>query len=163
MATAPPGFGPRERLARTHHSPKGKKDMSAKALAACSFEQPAEQKVATDCRAPEGHAAEIQFREGLWHEYRLEAIKAGFSAAQATEYASALSPEMGLVGGISEMAPAGRGWFYQGRIRVVNQTLTSGLIRLTRWKKSQAIGRTAAAGTSIFAFSSRPWKAGLKD
>ena len=162
MATASPGFGSRERLARTNHSPKGKEHMSAKALAACSFEQPAEQTVAADDRAPEGHAAKIQFRESLWHEYRLEAIKAGFSIAQATEYASALSPEMGLVGGISEMAPAGRGWFYHGRIQVVKQTLTSGLVRFTRWKKSQAIGRTAAAGTSIFAFSSRPWNAGLK-
>jgi len=162
MATAPPGPGSRERLAATHHSPKGKANMSAKALAACSFEQPAEQTVTTDGRAPEGHTAEIQFREGLWHEYRLEAIKAGFSATQATEYASALSPEMGLVGETSEMAPAGRGWFYQGRIQVVKQTHTSGLIRLTRWKKSQAIGRTAAAGTSIFAFSSRPWNAGPK-
>ena len=91
--------------------------MSAKALAACSFEPAAEQTVATDHQAPEGLAAEIQFREDLWREYRLEAINAGFSAAQATEYASALSPEMGLVAGVSEMAPVGRGWFYQSRQR----------------------------------------------
>ncbi len=137
--------------------------MSAKALAACSFEQPAEQTVAINDRALESHGAEIQFHESLWHEYRLEAIVAGFSAAQAAEYASALSPGMGLVGGISEMAPAGRGWFYHGRTQVVKKTHTSGLIRLTRWKMKQAIGRTAAAGTPVFAFSSRPWNVGLKD
>lgn len=85
--------------------------MSARALSAWSFEPAAEQTVAaTDRQAPEGIAAEIQFRE-----YRLEAINAGCSTAQATEYASALSSEMGLVAGVSEMVPVGRGWFYQSR------------------------------------------------
>ena len=111
---------------------------------------------------PEGLAAEIQFREGLWHEYRIEGINAGFSTAQATEYASALSPEMGLVGGVSEIAPAGRGWFYQSRVRVAKRTVTSGLIRLTRWRKSRTSGRPAAAGASIFAFDFRTWNAGGK-
>ena len=49
------------------------------------------QTVATDHQAPESLAAEIQFRENLWREYRLEAINAGFNIAQATEYASAVS------------------------------------------------------------------------
>ena len=40
--------------------------MSAKALAACSFEPAAEQRAATDHQAPEGLAAEIQFRADLW-------------------------------------------------------------------------------------------------
>ena len=162
LATDPPGFGYRERLTRTQQQPKGKTNMSAKALAACSFEPAAEQTVATDHQAPEGIAAEIQFREDLWREYRREAINAGFSTAQATEYASALSPEMGLVAGVSEMAPVGRGWFYQSRAGVVKRTITSGLIKLTRWEKSKAIGRTAAAGASIFARGFRPWNAGGK-
>ena len=89
--------------------------MSAKALAACSFGPAAEQTVAADHQAPEGTAAEIQFREDLWREYRFEAINAGFSNAQAIAYASALSPEMRLAVGVSEMAPLGRGWFYQSR------------------------------------------------
>ena len=109
--------GYREALTRTRRQPKGKTNMSAKALAACSFEPAAEQTVATGRQAPEGTAAEIQFREDLWREYRLEAINAGFSAAQATEYATALSSAMGLVAGVSEMAPVERGWFYQSRIR----------------------------------------------
>jgi hypothetical protein len=134
--------------------------VSAKALAASSFEPALEPKVATHDQPAEGPAKEIEFREDLWREYRLEAINAGFSAAQATEYASALSPEMGLVGGIRERAPAGCGWFYQSRIQVVKQTLTSGLIRLTRWKKSRANGQNAAAGAAIFAFGSRPWSVG---
>ena len=162
LATDPPGFGCRERLTRTQQQPKGKTNMSAKALAACSFEPAAEQTVATDHPAPEGLAAEIQFREDLWREYRLEAINAGFSPAQATEYASALSPEMGLVAGVSEMAPVGRGWFYQSRPGVVRRTITSGLITLTRWEKSKTIGRTAAAGASILARGFRWWNAGGK-
>src|ERR1043166_4868742 len=60
--------------------------MSAKALATCSFEP------ATSHKAPEGLAAEIQFREELWREYRFEAINAGLSPAEAAEYATALSP-----------------------------------------------------------------------
>ena len=69
--------------------------MSAKTLAGCSFEPTGDQTGATDHQAPEATAAEIQFREDLWRAYRLEAINAGFSAAQATEYATALSLAMG--------------------------------------------------------------------
>ena len=136
--------------------------MSAKALAACSFEPAAEQTVAAEHQAPEGLAAEIQFREALWHEYRLEAIKAGLSPVLASEYASALSPDMGLVAGESEMAPNGRDWFYQSRLRAIERTITSGLITLTRWVKSKSIGRAAAAGASILAPDFRPWNAGSK-
>jgi hypothetical protein len=109
LAKDPPGFCCRERLGGPQQQPKGKTNMSAKALAACSFEPAAEQTIATDHHAPEGIAAEIQFPEDLWREYRLEAINAGFSAAQASEYASALSSGMGLVAGLSETAPVGRG------------------------------------------------------
>ena len=49
--------------------------MSAKALAACSFEPAAEQTVGTDPPALEGLAAEIQSREDLWREYRREAME----------------------------------------------------------------------------------------
>ena len=114
--------------------------MSAKALAACSFEPAAEQTIVTDHQAPEGVVAEIQFREDLWREYRLEAINAGFSAAQASEYASALSSGMGLVVGVSGMAPAGRGWFYQSRASVVRRTIASGLITSTQWGRCKAPG-----------------------
>ena len=136
--------------------------MSARALASCSFEPAAEQTVATDHQAPEGLAAEIQFREDLWREYRLEAINAGLGTAQATAYATALSPAMGLVADVSEMAPVGRGWFYQSRAGVVRRTITSGLIEHTYWGKSKATGRTAAAGASIFARGFRAWNAGGK-
>jgi len=131
--------------------------MSAKAFAACSFEPAAERTRATDHQGPDALAAENQFREDLWREYRLEAINAGSSTAEATEYASALSPQMGLVAGVSKMSPAGSGWFYQSRIRVVERTLASGLITLKRWEKSKTMGRTAAAGASIFNPCFRPW------
>ena len=137
-------------------------NMSAKTLAAYSFEPVIKQIVLTDRQPPKGLASEIQFREDLWREYRREALNAGFSTSQATEYASALSPEMGLVAGVSATAPVGRGWFYQSRIRVVNRTITSGLIGLTRWKKNKNIGRKAALGTPIFAPTFRPWNAGGK-
>ena len=137
-------------------------NMSAKPLAACNFELPARRKVATDPKASEGLATPIPFREGLWQEYRIEGINAGFSNAQATEYASALSPEMGAVGGVSEMAPAGRCWFYHSRVRVAKRTATSGLIRLTRWRKSRTSGRPTAAGNSVFAYDFRTWNAGGK-
>ena len=137
LAPGPPGCGYREGLTRTRRQPKGKTNMSAKALAACSFEPTAEQTVATDHPAPEGTAAEIQFREDLWREYRLEAINAGFSAAQATEYATALSSAMGLVAGVSEMAPVGRGWFYQSRAGVARRTITSGLMQAYATGKEQ--------------------------
>jgi hypothetical protein len=136
--------------------------MSARAFAACIFEPAAQRPAATDPSAPECAAAEIQFREDLWREYRLEAINAGFSAAQATEYASALSPEMGLIAGVSEMAPVGSGWFYKSQIGVVERTITSGLITLARWEKSKTLGRTAAADASMSASGLRPWKAGGK-
>jgi hypothetical protein len=118
--------------------------MSARALAACSFEPAAEPTAATDHPVPEGIVAEIRFREDLWREYRIEAINAGFNTVQATEYASVLSPEVGLAVGVSEMAPVGRGWFYQSRARMVRRTITSGLITLTRWEKSKSIRRTVA-------------------
>jgi hypothetical protein len=136
--------------------------MSAKALAACSFEPAAEQSVAPDRQAPEGITAEFRFREDLYREYRHEAINAGSSTAQATEYANALSPETGRVAGVSAMAPVGRGWFYQSRIWVVKRTITSGLITLTRREKSKTIGRTAASAPPRFARWFRPWNAGGK-
>ena len=160
LATDPPDFACRERLATSPQQPKGNTNMSAKALADCSFEPAAEPTVATDHAVSEGSAVEIQFREDLWREYRLEAINAGFSLAQATEYASALSPEMGLAVGVSETAPAGRGWFYQSRIRVPERTITSGFIELTHWGKSKAIGRTRTTGASTLARAFRRWKAG---
>jgi hypothetical protein len=128
--------------------------MSSKTMAVCSFEPAAGQTVAIDHRAPAGCAARIQFREDLWREYQLEAINTGFSTAQATEYASALSPEMGLAVGASEMAPVGRGWFYQSRIRVVKRTIASGLIGFTRREGSRTIG------VPKFAFGFRPWNGG---
>jgi hypothetical protein len=130
--------------------------MSAQTLVPCSFAPAAKQTVAIDHQAPEGIAAEIPFREDLWREYQREAIHAGCNTAQATEYAGALIPEMGLVVAVPGMAPVGRSWFYQSRARVVRRTITSGLITLTRWEKSKTIGRTAAAGASIFAFGFRP-------
>jgi hypothetical protein len=162
LATDPPGFGCRERLTRTQPQPKGTANMSAKALAVCSFEPAAEQTVATDSQAPEGIAAAVQFREDLWREYRREAINAGLTAAQATEYASALSPEMGLIVGVSEMAPVGRGWFYQSRAGVVRRTLTSELIQLRHCRKSKTAGRIGVSGTPVFARWFRPWNAGGK-
>jgi len=130
--------------------------MSARALAAWSFERSA------DHPAPEGIAAAIQFRGDLWREYRLEAINAGFDPAQATEYANALSSDLGLASGVSEMAPVGQGWYYQSRIRVVEQTITSGLIELTKREKSKATGGTAVAGAATLARAFRWWNAGGK-
>jgi len=162
LATDPPGFGCRERLTRTQQQSKGKTNMSAKALAACSFEPAAEPTAATDHPAPKGLAAEIQFRENLWRDYRRDAIHAGFTTAQATEYASALSAEMDLAVGESEMAPVGRGWFYQSQARVVRRTITSGLIEFARWEKHKAPPRIAAAGASMLARRFRWWNAGGK-
>ena len=136
--------------------------MSARALPARRIEPTADQTVATDHQAPEGTAAEIQFREDLWRAYRLEAINAGFSAAQATEYATALSSVMGLVAGVSEMSPVGGGWFYQSRPGVARRTITSGLIRITRREKSKNTGGTAVAGPSRLAREFRWWNAGGK-
>lgn len=163
LATDPRGLGCRERLARIQQQPKGQTNMSARALAACSFEPAAEQTFATDHQALEDLAAKIQFRKDLWREYRLEAINAGLSTAEATEYASALSPEMGLVVGVSEMAPTARGWFYQSRTWVTNRTISSGLITLSRWEKSKTTWRTAAAGASTVARRYRWWNAGEKN
>ena len=136
--------------------------MSARVLAACSFEPAPEQSVASGCLASGGIAAEIRFRQSLWREYWIEAINAGFSTAQATQYANALSQEMGLVAGVSEMALLGRGWFYQSRAEVVRRTITSGLIARAHWGNGRATGRIAAACASRFARWLRPWNAGAK-
>ena len=116
----------------------------------------------TNRPASAGTAAENQFREHLRREYRLEALKAGSGPAQATNYANALSPEQGLDTGMPEMAPVGRGWFYQSAIRVVKQTLTSGLIELTDWAKGHTNGRTRASAALIFPRGFSPWRAGAK-
>jgi hypothetical protein len=160
LATDSPGFGCCLRLTRTQQYLKGKTIMSAKALAVWNLEPDAEQTVATDRQAPEGIAAEIQFREDLWREYRREAINSGFSAAQANEYANTLSSVMGLVVGVSELVPVGRGWFYQSRAGVVRRTITSGLITLARWEKSNVTWRAAAAGAARLARGFRWWNAG---
>jgi hypothetical protein len=162
LAPGSPGCGYREGLARTRRQPKSKTNMSAKALAACSFEPAAEQTVASDPSAPEGIAAEIQFRKDLWREYRLEAINAGFSPAQAAAYATALSSAMRLVAGVSEMSPVGRGWFYQSRPGVARRTITSGVTRLTQREQSKTTERTAVAGPSRLARGFRWWNAGGK-
>ena len=160
LAPGPPGCGCRERLAGTQQPPKGKTNMSATALVASTFEPTAEQTVPTDHPAPEGTAAEIQFREDLWRAYRLEAINAGFSAAQATEYATALSSVMGLVAGVSEMSPVGGGWFYQSRPGVARRTIASGLIRIAQREESKTAGRTAVAGPSRLVREFRWWNGG---
>ena len=147
-ATHPPRIGCRERLTRTRQQRRDKTNMSAKALAVCSFEPAVEQTVATDHEAPESLAAEIQFRGDLWREYRLEAIKAGSSNAQATAYASVLSSGMGLAASVSELTPVGRSWFYQSRPRVVWRTISPRQILLTRRERNKTSGRTAAAGAS---------------
>jgi hypothetical protein len=159
LARDPPGFGCRKRLAGPPQQPKGKTNMSGKALPACSFELAAEQTAATDHQAPEGIAVEIRFHECLWREYRLEAMNAGFNTAQATAYAGALSPEVSPVAGVPGMAPLGRGWFYQSRARVVRRTFASGLIKSTHWGRTKAPGRAAAAGASILARRFRWWNA----
>jgi hypothetical protein len=158
-ATQGPGFGCGEPLAGARQRTKGKTNMSTKALAACTFEPVAEPTVATHRQAAAGLAADIQFREDLWQEYRREAVNAGFSNIQATEYASALSPELGRVAGVPRIAPVGRGWFYQSRLPVVKRTIASGLITFMRQERRRTVGRSAGVGTSIFAFSSRPWNA----
>jgi hypothetical protein len=157
-----PGFGCRERLAGPQPQPKGKTNMSAKALPACNFELAAGEKVATDHKMPEGIAVEIQFHKCLWHEYSLEAMNAGFNTAEATAYAGALSSETSPAAGGSGMAPHGRGWFYQSRSRLVRRTFASGLIKSMHWGKSKAPGRTAATGASILARRFRWWNAGGK-
>lgn len=137
--------------------------MSAKALAACSFEPAVQQTVAADGLARPRVAAEVQFREDLWREYRREAINAGLGTAQATEYASALSPEIGLVLGVAEMVPTARGWFYQSRTWVTNRTVTSGLLMLIRWERSRTTEGTEAAGASGLAREFRWWNARRKN
>ena len=141
---------------------KGKTHMNPKTLAACSLELAAEQTVATDHHAPAGEAAETQFREDLWREYRLEAFKAGLDTAQASDYADALSSGMGLAAGVSQIAPLGRGWSYQSRARVVRRTFSSGLNKRTHSGRNKATGRTAAAGASILARGFSWWNAGGK-
>jgi hypothetical protein len=136
--------------------------MSAKALTSYSFDPAAGQTVATDHQGPEEIAAEIQFRKDLWREYQIEAINAGFSTAQATAYAGALSLETSPLVGVPERAPISRGWFYQSRARVVRRTFTSGLIRSAHWVKSKATGRAGAACASVFARGFRWWNEGEK-
>jgi hypothetical protein len=162
LATDTLGLGYGERWARTQQQSKGKANVSAKAFAACSFEPAAEQTVATDHPATEGIAAEIQFRQDLWREYRREAVNAGRSAAEAVEYACALIPEVGHVVGKPTMAP-GRGWFYQSQISLVKRTFNSGLITLRRWEKSKTVGRTGAPSAPRFAPWFRPRNGGGKD
>jgi hypothetical protein len=162
LASDPPGFSCHEQLVGPQQQPKGKTNMSARDLTGCTFAPPAEQTVAAGLQAPAGLAAEIQFREALWREYRFEAINAGFTPAQAAEYASALSPEMGLVAGASELAPGRCGWFYQSRTWVTKRTITSGLIELTRWEKCRAFEQAAAAGSSSLARWFRWWNPGGK-
>ena len=137
--------------------------MSAKTLAACSFEPAAQQPDSVGLQSPGDPAAEIGFCEALWREYRLEAINAGLSPAQATEYASALSSGSWLATGAGGRTPFHRGWFYQSRIHAVVRTLSSGLIARTRWLKSLSSGPTAAAGAPVFAPRSRPWNSGGKN
>jgi hypothetical protein len=134
--------------------------MSARALADYSFEPAAQQTAAPCHQAAKGLAAKLLFREDLWREYRREAINAGFSAAQASEYASALSPDLGLVARASATGPVGRGWFYQSRIRVVKRTIASGLIESARWRKIKATGRIGDSGAQTFALRLRTWNAG---
>jgi hypothetical protein len=162
LATHLPGFGCRVRLTRIRRHPKDKTNMSAKAFAACSFEPAVEQTVAADPQAPESLAAELQFREELWREYRLEAINAGFDIAQATAYANALSSGLGLAVSLSEMTPVGRSWFYQSSPGTVRRTIISGLTLPRRWGKSKATGRTAAMGASRLARGFRWWIMGGK-
>jgi len=148
MATTPPGFGSCvQLLAITKEWLKDKKNMSARTSVATTFEPTAKQTktIATNLKATQVIATHNQFREGLWHEYRLEGINAGFNPTQAIEYASALSPEMGLVGGLAEMEPTGRGWFYQSHVRVAKRTVSSGLIQVGRWRNSRTRKRTAGA------------------
>jgi hypothetical protein len=128
--------------------------MSARALTACRLEPTAERTIGTGHQAIEGTAAEIQFREDLWRAYRLEAINAGLSTSQATEYANALIPDMGRVVAVSEMTPIGRDWFYQSRASVVNRTIASGLITLTRRERRKTI---PAAEASRLARAFRWW------
>jgi hypothetical protein len=66
LAAGPPGFGCRERLAGLQQQPKGKTNMSAKALPACSFELASAQTAATDHQAPEDLAVEILARGFRW-------------------------------------------------------------------------------------------------
>jgi hypothetical protein len=136
--------------------------MSARSLAAGSFAPVAEPAVPADAPAPADRAAAIAFREALWREYRREALNAGLSLAQASAYASALSLEPVSVAGVPEMAPAGPGWFYQGRPQLVRRTLTSGLIDPARPAKSNATGRPTGATISILLPPYRWWNAGEK-
>jgi len=113
--------------------------MSARTSAACNLEPTAKQSktIASNLKAAQAITTSNQFREGLWHEYRLEGINADFNPTQANEYASALSPEMSLLGGMAEMEPTGRGWFYRSHVQVAKRTVSSGLIQVGRWRNSR--------------------------
>jgi hypothetical protein len=131
--------------------------MSATTFPGGTFEPALAHTEATDRRALQGLGAGITFGEAVWREYRLEALNAGLSTSQASEYASALSPNVGLVAGSSTEAPLGRNWFYQSRRCVVNRTLASGLIALRRYEVSKTLGRTERWAEPVFAPSFRPW------
>jgi hypothetical protein len=131
--------------------------MSARALGAWTLDP-----AATRREEAEGHPTAIQFREDLWREYRIEALRAGCSSSQATEYATALSPDLGLGLGKFEVAPVGRAWFYHSRNGAVNRTISSGLIPLARWQERGNTRRTTAAIASAFARWARPWNIGEK-
>ena len=64
-------------------------NMSARASAACNFEPTAKQTktIASNLKAAQAITTSNQFREGLWHEYRLEGINAGLNPTQARERA----------------------------------------------------------------------------
>jgi hypothetical protein len=162
LAPGPPGYGYRDGLTTPRSQMKGKSNINAKALGACSFEPAAQQPTAGDHLAPEDMAAQIQFRADLWREYQIEAFNAGFNLVQATVYANALNSAMCLVVGVPEMAPIGRGWFYQSRARLVRRTVSSGLIRNAPWGQSQATGRALAAGAATLARGFRWWNSGGK-
>jgi hypothetical protein len=134
--------------------------MRARDIEVCNLELPAEQTTAGNRQSPALLAAERQFYQDLQLEYRLEALAAGFSAAEAVEYASALSPDLGRIPDGSGSAPVGPGWHYQARPGLARRTVSSGLLTRARWEKIKTLGRNAGAGTRIFAFGSRPWKAG---
>jgi hypothetical protein len=136
--------------------------MSARTVATASIAAASATKriVAPGHQPPKPVAAELQFREDLWRQYRLEAIKAGFSSAQAIEYASALSSEMGQLAGASETLPMRRGWFYQSLPRVVRQTISLRRLELGDARQSKGAKRTAAADDPAFAFGFRWWNLG---
>jgi hypothetical protein len=133
--------------------------MRARENAASNLELAAEQTIVSNRQSPNSPTAERQFDQYLQLEYQLEALQAGFNTAEAAEYASALSPDLGLIVDGSEPAPVGPGWHYQARPGLARRTVSSGLLTRARWERIKAIGRSSGAGTRIFGFESRPWNA----